>query len=122
MDRAIHHPNGDLITDSKWVAIKMSACRIANELLAIPDHASAKQRMKIYYRTHHAKEWMSTIIRLEAEQPLLKLCASNWKADHIFGNSVLAITLRDSDATLKHKHSKKKQEKGKGKGKGKGEQ
>jgi hypothetical protein len=51
------------------------------------------------------------------QQPLLKLCASNWKADHVLGNALLAV--KDLGALLtkcrKLKDKKKKQAKGKGK-------
>ncbi|KAF8816024.1 hypothetical protein BYT27DRAFT_7027805, partial [Phlegmacium glaucopus] len=96
MDRAIRHPDGTMISDSEWSAIKASARRIANELSALPDHihgSSRQARMrktKMYYQTHYAKDWASALLRLEAEQPLLKLCASNWKADHVLGNSIQA--------------------------------
>lgn len=113
MDRAVRHPDGTMISDSEWSAIKASARRIANELSALSD-SSRQARMrktKMYYRTHHAKEWTRAIIRLEAEQPYLKLCSSNWKADHILGNSIQAILAKESYS--KTKGGKKKQ-KGRG--------
>lgn len=112
MDRAIRHPDGTMISDSEWSAIKASSRRIANELSALPDSSrqSRMQRTKMFYRTHHAKEWTRAILRLEAEQPLLNLCSSNWKADHVLGNSIQAIRSKES---YKTKGGKKKKRKGK---------
>jgi hypothetical protein len=112
MDRAIRHPDGTMISDSEWSAIKASARRIANELSALPDTSrqSRMRKTKTFYRTHHAREWTNAIMRLEAEQPHLRLCSSNWKADHVLGNSLIAIASKDSYV----KRNKKKQ-KNKGK-------
>jgi hypothetical protein len=66
----------------------------------------------MFYQTHHAREWNSTIMCLEAEQPLLKLCSSNWKVNHVLGNSLIAIVSKESYAS-KIKQNKKKQKKGK---------
>lgn len=63
----------------------------------------------MYYRTHHPKMWTSAVLRLEEEQPLLKLCASNWKAEHTLGNSIQAILSKEYYG----KRSKKRQNKGK---------
>jgi hypothetical protein len=112
MERAVRRPDGLTISDNEWSAIKASARRIANELSALP--VSARQakmrRTKMFYRTHHAKEWTSAIMCLEAEQPYLKLCSSNWKAEHVLGNSIQAILAKEKNTT----RGKKKQ-KGKGK-------
>ena len=123
MDRAIRHPDGTMINDSEWSAIKSSARRIANELLALPDCGSVRQakmqKTKTYYQTNHAKDWTRSITRLETEQPLLKLCASNWKADHVLGNSIQAIVSRDATSQRARKKQEKEKEKDKGMGTGK---
>ena len=75
-----------MLANSEWSAIKASSRRIANEFAGIP--LSNRQRnariTKLYYRTYHMRELdqYNAITRLEAEQPLLKLCAANWKAEH----------------------------------------
>ena len=123
MDRAVRHPDGSTITDSEWSAIKVSARRIVNELSQLPDsNRQAKMRKtKSFYRSQHPKEWTNAIARLEAEQPLLRLCSSNWKADHVLGNAIQANLSRESNASKgKHNKNLKKQKvnaKGKGKGK-----
>ena len=103
MDRAVRHPDGTMISDNEWSAIKASSRRIANELAALPDSSrqARMRRTKMYYRTYHAREWTKAILRLETEQPLVKLCSSNWKADHILGNSIQAVLSRESYAKSK---------------------
>ena len=115
MDRAVRHPDGTMISDSEWSAIKASARRIANELGALPDTArqARMRRTKMYYRTHHARDWTAAILRLETEQPLLSYCSSNWKADHVLGNSIQAMVTKE---TRRSKNNPKSKRKGKGKG------
>ena len=117
MDRAIRHQDGTMVTNMEWSAIKASARRIANELAGLPDPTNRQARMrrtKMFYRTYHARAWTHAISRLEDEQPLLKLCSSNWKADHTLGNSIQAILSKQMYASKRNK-----QKKGKGKEKSK---
>jgi hypothetical protein len=107
MAKAIRHPDGRMITTSEWNAIRVSARMIKNELRQLPasQHRAAKGRRKtkMYYRTYHFKEWMDAIRKLEGEQPLLALCAFNWKADHVLGAALLADNPRneiDDDVAL----------------------
>lgn len=115
MNRAIRHPDGTMITDSEWSAIRASARRITNELGGLPDSSrqSRMRRTKTYYRTFHPREWTHAVMRLEAEQPLLKLCSSNWKADHTLGNSIQALLSKQS--YVKGSRRSKNKQKGKGK-------
>jgi len=95
MDRAIRHENGTMISLSEWNAIKGSARMIRYELQKLPvsDRRGApkKRRGKVYYRSHHPKEWAEAIAKLERLQPLLMLCTSNWKANQVLGNALLAV-------------------------------
>jgi hypothetical protein len=52
--------------------------------------------MKTYYCSFHSKEQKEAIQKLEELQLLLALCMSNWKADHVLGNMLLAAA-NDSD-------------------------
>ena len=116
MDRAVRHPDGTMITDVEWSAIRASARRIANELAGLQDSTrqAKMRRTKMFYRTHHARDWTNAITRLESEQPLLKLCSSNWKAEHTLGNSIQALLSKQSYV------SKRNRTRGKGTGTGKG--
>jgi hypothetical protein len=125
MDRAIHHPDGSMVCDVEWNAIKASARLIVHKLASLPQAESnciAKvQKTKVFYRSQYPRQWQTAIQQLEDQQPLLKLCASNWKADHVLGNALLAA----KDPDVKHKKSKdkkKKQRKEKEKEKEKGEE
>ena len=106
MDRAIRHPDGRLLEHSEYRAIRASARRlIEHHLLTLPPlrNGPTKKRplTKMYYRTHHQVAWYDVIKKLEAEQPLVALCASNWKADHLLGSILLSIE------EAKHRRKKK---------------
>jgi thiamine pyrophosphokinase len=119
MDRAIRHPDGRMVCDVEWNAIKTSARLIVHDLASLPQAESNRiakvRRTKVFYRSQYPRQWRTAIQQLEDQQPLLKLCASNWKADHVLGNALLAA--KDPDAPLtkrrKSKDKKKKQAKGK---------
>jgi hypothetical protein len=132
MDRVIRHEDGRMISSMEYSAIKTSARMIRYELrrLPVPHERRLKgiqRRTKTYYRSFHPNEWKEAIRKLEELQPLLALCTSNWKADHVLGNALLAATDdsdvdRDSDSSAPppKKHSstskqarKKKKEKAK---------
>ena len=95
LDKAIRHPDGRMISQGEWNAIKTSARMIRYELRQLPAVSNRRgkgtqRRTKTFYRTYHPREWTDAIRRLESMQPLLALCANNWKADHVLGNSLLA--------------------------------
>jgi hypothetical protein len=117
MDRAIRHPDGSMVCDVKWNAIKASARLIVHELASLPqaesNHIAKVQKTKVFYRSQYPRQWRTAIQQLEDQQPLLKLCASNWKVDHILGNALLAA--KDPDAKCKNSKDKKKQKQRKGK-------
>jgi hypothetical protein len=120
MDRAIRHPDGRMVCDVEWNAIKASARLIVHELASLPQAESNRiakvRKTKVFYRSQYPRQWRTAIQQLEDQQPLLKLCASNWKADHVLGNALLAA--KDPDALLtKRKKSKDKKKKKQGKGK-----
>ena len=101
MERAIRHSDGRMITDSEWNAIKASARMIKYELhqLPAPQQRLSKERWtKMYYRTNHPMQWQAAITKLETMQPLLQLCASHWKADHVLGNILLASRDHNNNA------------------------
>jgi hypothetical protein len=121
MDRAIRHSDGQMITDTKWNTIKNSARMIKHELhqLPVPQQRLLKSMMtKSYYRINHPKEWQAAILKLETMQPLLQLCASNWKADHVLGIVLQGSPDHGEDTSATHPKNqsrhKKRQEKEKG--------
>ena len=93
MEKAIRHADGTLITDAEWAAIKATARMVKSELAALkrPSARNVKKikRTKMYYRSYHSSEWFAALEKMERHQPLLALCASHWKAEHVLGNTLL---------------------------------
>lgn len=101
MDKAIRHPDGTMISSSEWSAIKASARLIKADLLSLPAprdrRAKDQKKTKIYFRTYFRKEWEAAVAKLEMHQPLLALCASHWKAEHVLGNTLLVKVAERSE-------------------------
>ncbi|KAF8148931.1 hypothetical protein B0H34DRAFT_736008 [Crassisporium funariophilum] len=93
---------------------------VSNHLINLPDPmdrmGKGKCRTKTWYSTWHRKEWLAAILDFEVQQPLLRLCASNWKANHMLG--ALLLSDNQSAKTKKKRHTDRmagKKSKGKGK-------
>jgi hypothetical protein len=101
MDKAVRHQDGRMITSSEWSAIKATARMIKPNLLCLPLHKARRgknqPRTKTYFRTWYPREWKAALEEMEAQQPLLALCAAHWKADHILGSTLLVSTRTDPD-------------------------
>jgi hypothetical protein len=101
MEKAIRHGDGTMITSSEWSAIKVSARAVKADLLSLPlprdRRAKDQSRTKVYFRTYFRREWDSAVAKLESHQPLLALCSSHWKADHVLGNTLLVKVAEHSD-------------------------
>lgn len=109
MDKAVRTADGRMVTKGEWRAIKATARMIiTTELtkLPVPTNSVARkgERTKTWYKTHYPIEWNAAIMQMEAQQPLLALCAAHWKADQILGMQILTML----DASKKKKHKKKK--------------
>jgi hypothetical protein len=93
MERAVRHPDGSLITSNEWAAIKASARLIKAELLLLDpprdQRTHSRRKAKAYFRKYFPKEWEAALLKLEMQQPLLHLCASHWKAEHVLGNTLV---------------------------------
>jgi hypothetical protein len=103
MEKCIRNEDGSAINLDQWRSIKQTARTIAQtDLLSLPVSKKAKTipRTKVYYKQNHIKAWWDAIHQLEERQPLLRLCAANWKADHVLGATLLA---RASEARQKLK-------------------
>jgi hypothetical protein len=100
MERSIRHADGTMIVASEWAAIKATARMVKMDLLDLPPsrdrHAKNRTKSKIYFRTYFRKEWDAAVARMESLQPLLTLCASHWKAEHVLGNTLLVKVSTDS--------------------------
>jgi hypothetical protein len=82
-----------MISASEWAAIKATARMVKAELLSLPPsrdrRAKDRTKSKVYFRTYFRKEWEAAVAKMESHQPLLALCASHWKAEHVLGNTLL---------------------------------
>jgi hypothetical protein len=101
MERAIRHSDGTMITSSEWAAIRATARMIKMDLLSLPPSrdrlAKNRTRSKTYFRTYFRKEWDAAVAKMESVLPLLALCASHWKAEHVLGNTLLVKSATGSD-------------------------
>ena len=90
-----------MISASEWAAIKATARMVKIDLLSLPPtrdrYAKNQKKTKVYFRTYFRKEWDAAVAKMESLQPLLALCASHWKAEHVLGNTLLAQITTDSD-------------------------
>ena len=96
MERAIRNADGTMVTHAEWRAIQATSQRICSDWakLSVPGSARGnKARVfltKTSMRSYHAAKWHAGINALEQEHPVLKLCASNWKAEHVLGQTLAA--------------------------------
>ena len=93
MEKAIQHKDNTLINAGEWPAIKANARAIANrDLLPLPIPRdvplSMKKKTKTFFTKYHFKHWTDAVLKLEEQEPLLTLCATHWKAEHIL-NAIL---------------------------------
>lgn len=98
MQAAIRNPDGTLIPDGAWDAIKLSSRQVALSLISIEvkSRDSAKSKTKQFYKSYYHTEWSEALTRLKQLQPLLQLCASHWKAEHVLANSLTSMERSDS--------------------------
>jgi len=111
MEKALRHADGTMITSSEWSAIKVSARAVKADLLSLPPpqdwRAKDQSRTKVYFCTYFRHEWDSAVAKLESYQPLLALCSSHWKVDHVLGNTLLmkVAELSDDDQSDPNEHA-----------------
>jgi hypothetical protein len=93
MDKVIRHEDGSQINTQEWNAIKASTRMSKHELRQLPppsdQRAQNQAQTKVYYKQYYPKEWTRITLQLEDDQPLLKLCSSHWKAEHVMNNCLM---------------------------------
>ena len=101
MERVIRHPDGAMISMSEWAAIKATARMVKAKLLSLPpsqdQRAKDRTKSKIYFQTYFRKEWEAAVAKMESHQPLLALCASHWKVEHVLGNTLLVKVAENTE-------------------------
>ncbi|KAF7965365.1 hypothetical protein HWV62_44117 [Athelia sp. TMB] len=93
MNTAIRNTDGSLITAGVWDVIKLSSRQVAQSLLGMKfsAHETSRSKTKSFFKSFYPTQWTQSITQLEQLQPLLQLCASNWKANHVLGGTLAAI-------------------------------
>jgi hypothetical protein len=91
MDKVIRHADGSMISKGEWSAIVASANLVKMDLMHLNCPNPPKKflpKTRPYYKAYFRKEWNAAVLRLERMQPLLELCATHWKAEHVIGNAL----------------------------------
>ncbi|RDB18065.1 hypothetical protein Hypma_000932 [Hypsizygus marmoreus] len=90
MEKCIRHADGQTISSAEYQAIKNTARMVKHDLLHLPVIKDAKlvPGLKKYYLEYYRPQWNQAIARLESQQPLLSLCASHWKAEHVMSTAL----------------------------------
>ena len=96
MDKCIRNSQGETISTSEYGAIKGTArMLVAVHLVPLGNPADpaarTKTKTKTYYKKYFLQNFRDVLDKLEAQEPLLTLCAGRWKAEHIVGNCLTAI-------------------------------
>lgn len=98
MKTAIRNTDGSLIADGVWDAIKISARTVTHSLVEmdLKGRHTGRSKTKQFFKSLYHNEWLAACTRLEALQPLVRHCAAHWKAEHVLGNSLSAISSSSS--------------------------
>ncbi|KAJ3486923.1 hypothetical protein NLJ89_g11764 [Agrocybe chaxingu] len=90
------------LSRAEFQAIKTSTRRIANAhllSLGLPADpaAAARSKTKTYFQKYYPQQWAEALTGLEEREPVVGLCAANWKADHLLGNCLQAVADGDKE-------------------------
>ena len=95
-----------LINMGEWHTFKENARVIANHdllPLLIPHNTplSMKKKMKTFFTKYYFKHWTDTVLKLEEQEPLLTLCATQWKAEHVLNTILTGASDQKASASKK---------------------
>lgn len=98
MHTAIRQEDGSLIQNGEYDAIKTSSRTVAQSLvdMKVTGRDAGRPKTKQFFKKFCQAEWSGAITRLEELQPLLRLCASHWKAEHVLGGTLQSMLSSDS--------------------------
>lgn len=111
MEKAIRTTEGIPITHIEYKAVRRAAQNVVGVYLKkfISGGEVSKKRMMATIRQDHAYWWEQACLALEYAQPLVKLCAGHWKAEHILKNSLHAESAeREQGASSSRTSGKRK--------------
>ena len=106
MEKCVRNSEGETISTSEFNAIKTTARMLVNihlVPLGTPADPAVKMMTKTrrYYKKYFLQNFKDVLDKLEAQEPLLTLCAARWKAEHIVANCLTAIV--DAEKAAKKK-------------------
>ena len=106
MEKCVRNSKGETVSTSEFNAIKATARMLVNihlVPLGTPADPAAKLMTKTrrYYKKYFLQNFKDVLDKLEAQEPLLTLCAAHWKAEHIVANCLTAIV--DAEKAAKKK-------------------
>ena len=87
--KAIRREDGSIIPESELNGIRTSVQAIYSAILQPlknPDDPATQdaRRTKTWYRHNYHEQWEESLCELERKHPVVALCASHWKAEHLF--------------------------------------
>jgi hypothetical protein len=89
MASSLRHENGDVVAPSLYKAIRASGQVLVENVLFkdLPKDITYQncRRTKRFFMDNYKGTWDKVIHQYETEQPLLRLCAGHWKAEHMLG-------------------------------------
>jgi hypothetical protein len=96
MEKCVRNNQGETISTSEYNAIKTTARMLVNIHLVplgtpADPAAKTKTKTKTYYKKYFLQNFKDVLDKLEAQEPVLTLCAARWKAEHIIANCLTAI-------------------------------
>ena len=60
-----------------------------------------KKKTKTFFIKYRFKHWTDTVLKLEEQEPLLTLCATHWKAEHVLNTILTGASDQKASASKK---------------------
>lgn len=92
--KALRDSKGNKLDSSLVKLIRRTARHLSEHILArhpIEQVAVDIKHIREYYRTKCPQLWYGSIVLLEQRHKEVGLCSAHWKADHLLGQSILAL-------------------------------
>lgn len=108
MELCIRDRKGRRISASAYRGVRTTArMLIYRDLfnLPAPDDPAARKMKKTrtFYQRYYPEQYRALLTKLEEHEPLLTLCATQWKANHVVGQCLQGITEKDAKSNKKRK-------------------
>lgn len=103
MDQAIRMTNGNPVSKGVYRGIRASVIDIVTSNFTGLQMPKNHKASKTLLKEHYPGKWAAAVAECERTEPLLALCASHWKAEHL-----MAQIIRDPRTDL-HKPASSRQ-------------